>query len=250
MRLLRTKHSTVFYADRLALILGEERLEALQEDPDSIDLLTWNIFSSLDTHADQEWLAHRLKILGGAAVREPVRISLWTGRDREPLLRPSHEYLAAIRKRSEAAGGNGSQLADFTQAIDLPVRIESPDVLVLVDTFGDRYVRGGGGRDRLLELIDAGLNHARRLTRSLTVAVVYPSGTEAARELSARVNELRDPATLRAELSHRNTVPPVALREVSWQRLVALWEAEREFLDLGGQPVKAFLSQLEERGLR
>lgn len=247
---LRTKQNAVFYEDRLATFLAgdDERLAEIRSDPDSVELLTWNIFASLATHVDQGWLAYKLQALGGAAVRAPLRISLWTGRDREPILRPSQEYLAGIRQRSATAGGNG--LAAFEQAIDLPVRIESPDVLVLVDTIGETYTRGGGGRDRLLELIDAGLSHARRLSRSLTVAVVYPSGTAAAADLSARINELRDPATLRAELGNRAAVEPLALRELSWQRLIHLWETERDFLDLSGQPVKAFLTHLEQRGLR
>lgn len=252
MRLLRTKRNAVFYADRLALILDgdDERIAAIQRDPTSVELLTWNIFASLATHTDQRWLAHRLQVLGGATLRAPVRIHLWTGRDREPLLRPSQAYVGAVRRRSAAVGGNGTDLTAFTQAIDLPVRMESPDTLVLADTLGDRYSRGGGGRDRLLELIDAGLDHARRLSCSLTVAVIYPSGTQAAGELSARVNDLRDPGTLRRELAHRTSIEPLALRELSWQRLVHLWQAERAYLDLSGQPVKAFLAQLEERGLR
>lgn len=249
---LRTKQNPVFYADQLAALFAakEERLAAMRADPTSVELLTWNIFASLATHTDHDWLAHKLQPLGGAALRAPLRIALWTGRDREPLLQPSRAYMARIRERSTAVGGNGKALAAFEQAIELPVRIESPDTLVLVDTIGERYSRGAGGRDRLLELIDAGLDHARRLSCSLTVAVVYPSGTQAAGDLSARINELRDPATLRAELGHRTSIEPLALRELTWQRLIHLWEAEREYLDLGGQPVRAFLSHLEQRGLR
>lgn len=252
MRRQRTHTRPVFYADRLAMILGDghERLAAMETDAESVDLLTWNIFASLATHADQDWLAYRMQVLGGPAVRAPLRISLWTGRDREPFLRPSPEYAAAIKTRSAAAGHEGTDLSAFQEAIDLPVRIESPDTLLLVDPVGTHYRRGRGGRDRLLELIDAGLQHARRLSRALTVAVVYPSGTPAAGDLSARINELRDPATLRAELAHRRSIPPLALRELSWRRLVHLWDAEREYLDLSGQPVKAFLAHLEGRGLR
>ncbi|MEX0659641.1 MAG: hypothetical protein WD080_10960 [Egibacteraceae bacterium] len=252
MRRQRTQTRPVFYPDRLAMILGagHERLAAMESDAESVDLLTWNIFASLATHADQDWLAYRLQALGGTAVRAPLRISLWTGRDREPFLRPSPEYTTAIKQRSAAAGHADDALSAFEQAIDLPVRVESPDTLLLVDPIGTQYRRGGGGRDRLLELIDAGLTHARRLSRALTIAVVYPSGTPAAGDLSARINELRDPATLRAELAHRRTIPPLALRELSWQRLIHLWDAEREHLDLSGQPVKAFLAHLEGRGLR
>lgn len=252
MRRQRTQTPPVFYAERLAMILGEghERLAAMETDAENVDLLTWNIFASLATHTDQDWLAYRLQALGGPAVRAPLRISLWTGRDREPLLRLSPEYAAAIKQRSAAAGHDGTDLSAFEGAIELPVRIESPDTLLFVDPIGTQYRRDGGGRERLLELIDAGLDHARRLSRALTVAVVYPSGTPAAGDLSARINELRDPATLRAELAHRRSIPPLALRELSWQRLIHLWDAEREYLDLSGQPVKAFLAHLEARGLR
>lgn len=253
MRLLRTRQQhAVFYADRLETLLGEDsaRLAAPRTESDSVALLTWNIFTSLRTHTDPGWLAHRLQALGGSIVRAPVRISLWTGREREPLLRPSRAYRAALRERSTPAGADGDGLAPFEQPIEVPVRIESPDALVLVDTIGTQYPRGAGGRDRLLELIDAGLDHARRLARSLTVTVVYPSGAPAAGDLSARINELRDPGALRAELSYRPSVDPVALREMTWQRLVHLWEAERPYLELSGQPVKAFLAHLEQCGLR
>lgn len=253
MRLLRTRQKNpVFYTDRLEALVGDgsERLDAIRTDPDSVALLAWNVFTSLSTHADSHWLAHRLHVLGGSAVRAPVRIALWTGREREPLLRPSRAYRAALRDRSPTASGDGDGLAPFEQPIEVPVRIESPDALVLVDTIGSQYPRGAGGRDRLLELIDAGLDHARRLSRSLTVTVVYPSGTRAAGDLSARVNELRDPGTLRAELTYRPSVDPVTLRETTWQRLIRLWNAERPYLALNGQPVRAFLEHLEQRGLR
>ena len=252
MRLLRTRQkNAVFYAGRLEALLDDdpERLAAIRTHPDSVALLTWNIFTSLSTHADADWLAHRLQALGGSAVRAPVRISLWTGREREPLLRPSRAYRAALRERSPTAGGDGDGLAPFEQPIEVPVRIESPDALVLVDTIGTQYPRGAGGRDRLLELIDAGLDHARRLSRSLTVTVVYPSGARAAGELSARVNQLRDPGALRTELAYRPSVDPVTLREMTWQRLIHLWNAERPYLDISGQPVRAFLEHLQQRGL-
>lgn len=250
MRLLRTTQPPAFYAEQLALQLDDdqERLQAALHDPDSLDLLTWNIFASLATHRDPDWLAYRLQVLGGAELRAPLRISLWTGRDREPLLHPNRAYLAAIRQR----GGTTSQeaLAAFAQPVEVPVRIEAPDTIVLVDTIGSHYPRGVGGRDRLAEVIDAGLDHAHRLAKTLTVAVLYPSGTRAAAEASARVNELRDAGALRRELPHRRSVEPVLLRELTWERLVTLWQQELEYLELGGQPVKAFLSLLERRGLR
>lgn len=251
MRLLRATRNAVFYTDRLDLHLGDgDRLQAAHNDPDSIDLLTWNIFASLDTHADREWLAYRLQTLGGAGVRAPVRLALWVGREHEPFLHPSKAYLDVVRRRSQAAGGDDERLAAFREPIEVPVRIESPDTIVLVDTVGEQYPRGNGGRDRLLELIDAGLEHARHLSSPLTIAVVYPSGTHAAGELSARINELRDPAVRSAELGYRAAAEPLALRELSWQRLVQLWDNERDYLDLSGQPVKAFLAHLAERGLR
>lgn len=252
MRRSRTTHENpVFYAERLAQLLDDgDRLAAVRSDPENMDLLTWNVFASLETHSDQEWLAYRLQALGGPAVRAPVGISFWTGRERDPLLQPSHAYRAALRQRSSSADQDRNRLAPFAQPIEVPVRIESPDVLLMVDTIGAQYRRGAGGRDRLLELIDAGLDHARRLSRSLTITVVYPSGTRGAGDLSARINELRGPGTLRTALAHRSSVGPVMLREMSWQRLLHLWDAERAFLDLAGQPVKAFLAHLHQRGLR
>lgn len=252
MRRSRTAHANpVFYAERLAETLDDsDRVAAARADPANVDLLTWNVFASLNTHRDPEWLARKLQPLAGSTVRAPVRMSFWTGRNREPLLQPSHAYRAALRERSPSAGHDGNDLSPFEEPIEVPVRMESPDALVLIDTVGTQYPRGAGGRDRLLELIDAGLDHARRLSRPVTVTVVYPSGTSAAGDLSARINGLRDPGTLNTALPHLSPVGPVGLREMSWQRLLQLWDTERPHLDLDGQPVKAFLAHLRQRGLR
>lgn len=247
----RTKTNPVFYADELRLELSGDapRLERVLTDPASVDLLTWNVFASLDTHRDRDYLAYRLQQFGGSEVRAPVRLSLWTGRHREPLLRPSPGYVATVRERARAAGGSAVSTAELEAPIEVPVRIESPDVLVLVDTLLDHPRRGAGGRDRLVELVDAGLDHARRLSKTLAVAAVYPSGTPVAAEVSAGMNDLRDPARLAAALPHRDRVPPVILREVPWQQLLRIWEQEAPYLELGGQPVKHFLQHVRGRAL-
>jgi hypothetical protein len=253
LRRAKTRTNPVFAPDRLQVVLHDDpdRYQRILEDPDSLDLLIWNIFGSLATHSDREWLAHRLQALGGAGVRAPVRLALWTGRDREPRLEPSPGYVAAVRERIEAAGGGEAELREFAGPIEVPVRIESPDVLCLVDPVLERSRRGTSGRDRILELIDAGLEQARRIGRELAVGITYVSGTPAAREVSARVNRLRDPSHLAEELPHRDDdVPRVTLREVPWQRLIAMWEQEIPYLRVAGQPVRAFLAHLSERGLR
>lgn len=250
--LLRTTTNPAFYADQLRLELGEApaRLQRALADADSVDLLTWNVFASLDTHRDREYLGYRLQALGGASVRSPVRMALWTGRDREPRLSPPPGYVATVHERARAAGGTTESLDAFAAPVEVPVRIETPDVLVLVDTMLDHYPVGGGGRDRVTELVDVGLDHARRLGKTLAVAVVYDSGTEAAARVSARMQQLRDPAVLAAELPHRPRVPQVILREVGWQQLVKVWDAEAPHLELGGQPVGRFRRYLGDLGLR
>lgn len=254
---MKTKTTTnpAFYADALELEPGDaSRRERALHDPRSVDLLTWNVFASLDSHRDREWLGHRLQLLGGPGLRAPVRLTLWCGRDREPLLTPNAGYLDTVRDRVRRAGADEEQVAEavreFAAPAEAAVRIESPGVLCLVATFLDGYPAGTGGRDRLLELVDAGIDAARRVGKELTVAVVYPSGTQAGGEISARVRRLKDPAALRAELPHRDGVPAVGLREVSWQQLLKVWETERDWLDLAGQPVKSFLAHCEALGLR
>jgi hypothetical protein len=248
---MRTKTNPVFFADDLRLELAgdAERRDRVFTDPDSVDLLTWNVFSSLDTHTDRPYLAYRLQAFGGAEVRAPIRISLWVGRDREPLMPPSTAYIARIRERARAAGGDASSTAELERPIEVPVLIESPEVSILVDTLGDRPRQGSGGRDRIVELVDAGLDHARRLSKTLAVAVVYPSGTRLAADLSARINRLRDPAALAAEMPYRSRVPAVVLREVPWQGLLRTWEQELPYLRLGGEPAKAFLEHVRSRRL-
>lgn len=247
----KTRTNPAFYADQLRLMLaGEpERLEAALTDPTSLDLVTWNLFASLDTHQDPDYLAYRLQPFGGSGIRSPVRISMWTGRRRGPRLQPSHGYVTTVRERAQSVGGDASATEAFEAPIEVPVRVESPDVLVLTETMGKEYPYGVGGRDRIIELVDAGLEHARRLSKTLAVALVYRSGSNAAAEASARMQALRDPATLAAELPHRQSVPPVVLREMPWQQLARIWEQEVPYLDLGGQPVRPFIELLHERDL-
>lgn len=248
---MKTKTNPAFYADELRLLLADEpeRLERALTDPDSTDLLTWNVFSSLDTHRDPGYLAYRLQMFGGAELRAPVRLSLWTGRHREPLLRPGSAYVAQVRRRAQAAGGGAGASAELEAAVEVPVRVESADVLVLADVWTSGH-QGAGGRDRIVELVEVGLDQARRLSKTLTVAVVYASGTPLGGELSARINALRDPSALAAALPHRDRVPTVVLREVPWQQLLRAWEQELPYLDTGGQPVRAFLEHVRARGLR
>jgi hypothetical protein len=247
----RDRGNPAFYADELRLALAgqPERLAGALTEPGNVDLLTWNIFTSLDTHTDRDYLAYRLQALGGAAVTAPVRIALWVGRTREPLLTPARGYVEEIRRRAAAAGGTAATTRDMEAPAEVPVLIETPGVVVLVDTVLGRVHGGAGGRDRLVELVDAGLDLANRLGKTLAVAVVRPTGSPVAAQLSAGMDRLRDPAGLAAALPHRRALPPVVLRDVTWSQLVALWEAEVPFLRLGGQPVRAFSRQLRSLGL-
>jgi hypothetical protein len=248
--LLRTRNKTnpLFYADQVRLLLDHdpERIQRMLHDPTSVDLLTWNIFASLNTDEDREYLAGVLQTFGGPDLLAPVSLSLWTGRHTEPRLEPSHAYIRHIRE----AAGEGAELAEFTGPIEVPVRVESRNALVLIETTFDQLPRGRGGRDRLVELVDAGLVHAGRVGKQLAVAVVYRSGTAGAAALSRRVNELRDPKGLAAAMPWHRSIPEVVFRELSWQQLVRLWENERSHFKLFGQPVRGFLRYAEQLGLR
>jgi hypothetical protein len=249
---MRTKTNPVFYADELQRWLADdpERREGALNDSDSLDLLTWNVFASLDTHRDPDWLAYRLQAFGGSEVRAPLRLSLWTGRDRQPVLRPSRSYLEHLRQAAAERGDDERRIVAFLAPIEVPVRIESPDVLAYVDVAGDTYPRGAGGRDRLLELVDAGLEDARRLSKQLAIAMVYRSGSAAVADISARMGALRDARALAAEMPWRDRVPEVVFREVPWQQVLRMWEQEVRYLQLGSQPVRAFLEWAARRGLR
>ena len=247
--LTRKRTNPLFDPEAFRLIAGEERAERALEDPDSIDLLVWNVFSTLERHSDQAWLAGRLQQLGGPGVREPVRISLFTGGDREPLLEPPASYIAHVRERARGAGGDDASVAEFSEPVAVPVRIESPDVVTLVDTVDEQGTLGRGGRERVVELIDVGLEQARRTGKNLAVAVLYVSGSSAASEVSARVNALRNQGALAAALPHRKGIPPVVLREMSWQQLLRIWQAEVGYLHARDFPVKPFLAHCRNRGL-
>ena len=99
-----TKPMPVFWADKARAEMGDDRFTAEQRDPLSEDLLAWNIFQSLETHSDPDWLAYRMQQFGGTSVSAPLRLQMWTGRDTEPLLQPSRGYLDTIRDRALAAG--------------------------------------------------------------------------------------------------------------------------------------------------
>jgi hypothetical protein len=235
----RTRTNPVFYRDRLEVLLSDEpdRVERMRTEPNSVDLLTWNVFASLDTHRDQAWLAYRLHVLGGQDLRAPVRISLFSGARRAPYLRPSAAYVDAIHRRSGVNHDASDSVAAFEQPIEVPVRIETPDVLLLVDTGSDRLRAGAAGRDRLAELADAGLEHARRLSSSLTVAVVAKAG---AGVLETRIPQLANPGDIARLLPWRVPTPRLMFRGLSWAMLLQLWREEHRDLDLDGQPVREF----------
>ena len=238
----RTRTNPIFYRDRLEALLADqpERLERMRSEPGNLDLLTWNVFASLDTHREQDWLAYRLQALTGSELRAPVRISLFSGARRTPYLHPSAAYVEALHRRTGVDGNDEpAAIRAFEQPIEIPVRVETPTVLLLVDTGQARLRPGAGGRDRLAEILDSGLEHARRLAASLAVTVVADAGSTA---LERRIPALADPNELARLLPWRASVPPVALRGVSWKALLALWREERRDLDLDGQPVRAFQS--------
>jgi hypothetical protein len=240
----RTRTNPIFYRDRLEALLGDEpdRLERIRTEPGNLDLLTWNVFASLDTHEDQEWLAYRLQELGGANLRAPVRISLFAGARRTPYLQPSTAYLQAIHQRSGVDHTTHDRVEIYERPIEVPVRIETPDVLLLVDTARDRLRAGAGGRDRLAELTDAGLEHARRLGLSLSLAVVANDGGSV---LSSRLPQLSDGREVARLLPWRTAIPPVTFHGVSWTAMARVWREEQRHLDLDGQPVRAFQSYVE-----
>lgn len=242
-----TRTNPVFYPERLDHRLEHDpaRRERIRTDHDSVDLLVWNIFASLDSDRDRPFLAGQLQPLGGSGLRAPLSLSLWTGVHREPLLRPSPAYQ---RWLTRTAGGD-DDLSDFTAPIEVPVRIESPDVLVFVDVSLNHVPRGVRGRDRIVELIDAGAEQARAVGKDLVVSYLYRSGSRAAAQISRRLDELRRERGLARALPWRDTPPPVQLRELPWQRMVRIWQRSRDGLQLSRQPVKRFVEHCSELGL-
>lgn len=237
----RTRTNPVFYADRLEVMLRDEpeRLERMRTEPRNVDLLTWNVFASLDTHRDPEWLAYRLQLIGGSNLRPPVRMSLFSGARRAPYLRPSASYLDALHRRVGEQHHAGDGVAAFEQPFEVPVRIETPDVLLLVDTGRARLQPGAGGRDRVAELVDGGLEHARRLSSLLAVAMIADEGSDV---LGTRVPQMSSHDGVRTLVPWRAEVPRVDVHGVPWSSVLRMWWEERDDLDLGGEPVKAFRS--------
>lgn len=235
----RTRTNPVFYEDRVELLLRDdpERLERMRTEPANVDLLTWNVFASLDTHDDPDWLAYRLQVLGGPNLRAPIRISLFSGRQRAPYLRPSASYVREIHQRAGLAHTAADGIAVFEEPIEVPVRIETPDVLLLVETGQQRPRAGAGGRERIAEIVDAGLEHARRLSLRLALGLVLDDDSEV---LRSRVPQLATADGMRELLPWRDAPPRVAVHGTAWSALLAIWEEESGRLALGGQPVRAF----------
>jgi hypothetical protein len=131
----------------------------------------------------------------------------------------------------------------FEQPIEVPVRIETPDVLVLVDTGLERLRPGAGGRDRMAELVDTGLEHARRLSASLAIMVIANAGSAL---LETRIPALGEADAVARLLPWRRNIPPVTFHGLSWSRLLHLWREERRDLDLDGQPVRGFQTYAQQ----
>ncbi|HSJ45850.1 MAG TPA: hypothetical protein VK923_14320 [Euzebyales bacterium] len=240
----RTRTNPIFYHNRLELMLRDEpeRLERMRTEPANADLLTWNVFASLDTHDDQDWLAYRLQDIGGPNLRAPVRMSLFSGRVRAPYLRPSTAYVREIHRRAGVAHGDHDGVAMFEEPIEIPVRIETPGVLLLVDTGRQRLRLGAGGRDRIAEVVDSGLEHARRLSSRLSIGIVLDGDSDV---LRSEVPTLATSERLVERLPWRGALPHVELHGAGWSTALALWEDEARHLDLGGQPARAFQSYAE-----
>lgn len=236
----RTRTNPVFYQDRLELLLADqpERLARMRTEPHNVDLLTWNVFASLDTHSDQDWLAYRLQEIGGQHLRAPVRISLFSGRHRAPLLTPSVSYLRDIHRRTGVTHATSDGIAEFEQPIEVPVRIETPEVLLLVDTGRQRLRTGAGGRGRLPEIIDCGLEHARRLSSRLSVGLVLDADST----VLATVPQMATADSVAPMLPWLDRAPQVEIHGTSWDRLLTLWHDEAAYLHLSSQPVRAFES--------
>lgn len=242
----KIKPMPVFDADAARAQLGDQRFEQALRDPRSVELLTWNVFHTLESHDDTDWLAYRLQMFGGTDVAPPVRLQLWTGRETDPLLEPSRGYLRQLRERGASAGASEDVISEFKAPMEVGVRIECPDVLCLIDTMMDSYDRGTEGRDRILQLIDAGMEHARRLSKTLAVTVLYRSGSAGAQEVSQRMGELR--GALAEELPHQGATAKVQLRDMGWQQVLKVWESEIDYLTIDGSP-RAFLAHCRGVGL-
>lgn len=240
----RTRTNPIFYRDRLELMLRDEpeRLERMRTEPANADLLTWNVFASLDTHRDQEWLAYRLQEVGGPNLRAPVRISLFSGRLRAPYLRPSTAYLREIHRRAGVTHGDHDGVAVFEEPIEVPVRVETPEVLLLVDTGHQRPRSGAGGRDRIAEVVDSGLEHARRLSSRLSVGIVLDDDSDV---LRIEIPSLATSARLAERLPWHAELPRVDVQGAGWSTVLTMWHDEAGQLDLGGQPTRAFLAYAE-----
>lgn len=243
----KTHTNPLFYPDRLGYRLSHDpaRLEAMRTEQRNVDLLVWNVFASLDTDRERDFLAGQLQPLVGPRLRAPVSLSLWTGVHREPVLRPSGAYRRWLEQSTEVTDPSA-----YLEPIEVPVRIDAPDVLALVDVALDAVPHGPHGRDRIVELVDAGCQHARAVGKHFVLAYLYPSGTRCAAELSGRVSELREARALAEALPWYPHPPQVELRELSWQRLLRIWEQSSDGLNLSRQPVKAFHEHVSQLGLR
>jgi hypothetical protein len=208
----KTVENPVFWPDELARVAAPERVQRIRTDPASVDLLVWNVFQSFETHRDPDWLLYRLEPLAGHGLRPPLHIALWIGRDRQPVL----------RSRPGAP------------PVEAPVRIETPDVVVFVAVASAADLRG----DQLVELIEAGQAHARRIDKRLAVGALAEAGTPVAAAWSDRLRQLREQDSVAVEL-----------HQTSWQQLLTIFEAEVGYLRLPGQPVRGFLEHCRARGL-
>lgn len=247
-----TRPNPVIAGDELALVLGDDpdRLERARSDPSSTDWLVWSTFAP--THRDPDRLTRLPRVLAaviGGGVSPPARTTIFAGRDREPLARPGREYLAHLRRSTDGQGGDAEALVTFGGPVEVPVRVEAPGVLALVDAFVRTPILGAGGRDRMVELIEVGLEQSRAVGKRLVVGVIYPSRNAHASEVSARLARLRTGAGLRAALPWRSRVDDVELREVTWGEVLRTWESEAPYMGVGRRDARRFLDAARDLGL-
>lgn len=249
----RTRPNPIVFGDELALTLGDDpdRLERAQTDPTSADWLLWSAFAPTDRDRDRLVRVPRvLTTILGTEVTAPMRVSLFTGGDREPLARPGRDYVRHLRQTTEGHGGGDEAVEAFRAPVEVPLRIEGPGVLALVDAFVRTPISAVSGRDRILELTEVGLEQSRAVGKRLLIGVVYPAGTHAAAETSARIGKLRAPGALAAAMPWRSHVDDVAFREVTWREVLATWESEASYMGVGRREAKRVLDAAADIGLR
>lgn len=213
------KPNHVLWLDELgAEGLPASQLERIKFNPNSEDLLTWNVFMTLK-HCQSNWLTLWLQTCfaeaSSLANLDDARIYLWPGRQRRPTYPPPPERETWLRERYRQSAillfqAWANKKGRMEGSTEIDVAVESDDALVFIEAkyLSDisHRVTYDPWRDQITRCVDVGSYHAGK--RDFFLILLTPRWPDDYAQNSRLYHyKLREyqhnPDALRSKLPHR-----------------------------------------------